>query len=105
MKVDKLVRNNIPSLIVDSGKKCTIRKAKEKELESYLHHKLCEEVNELLSAKTKDELMEEIADVQTVLEEIASINDIQFKTNDMKIIKKNAKGDFSKHIILMEVSD
>ena len=64
MKVyDKLVRDRIPEIIEESGKKCEVEVVSNEIALEYLYKKLGEEIDELLSDKNVDE----IADVMEVL--------------------------------------
>ena len=106
MKYDKLVRDKIPEIIAKTGKKCIVRTAGPTEYKDYLFKKIIEEVEELRAASTIDNVKEEVADVFTVLCEICKINNISFaETVTNQIAKETKNGNFSKHIILMEVLD
>ena len=64
---NKLVRDNIPDIIKASGKRPNYRRLSPAEREQALLAKLVEEVNELLKAETREEVIEELADIQTLL--------------------------------------
>ena len=64
---NKLVRNNIPKIIKDSGKVPITRILSDNEFKEELKKKLVEEANEVLNSKSEDELVKEIVDVQTLL--------------------------------------
>ena len=98
---NKLIRDKIPEIIKKSGKKCKTSILDDVSFNICLLNKLIEESNELQSAKTKEEIIEELADVYEVLEAFIQHNNID--NNDiMKIkIKKGAtKGLFNKKIFL-----
>lgn len=106
MKYDKLVRNNIPEIIEKTGKKCIVKAAAGDEINTYLHKKFIEEVEELCNATTKEDQIEEMADILSVLREFCRINKLLFADAVYKQLAKDTeKGDFSKHIILIEVID
>lgn len=48
---DKIIRDNIPTIIENSGSKCEIEIVSDEEALSYLYMKLIEEVNEFLESK------------------------------------------------------
>lgn len=65
--VGKLVRDYIPSIIAESGKSCKWRIAMDTEEQALLlARKLREEVMELTEAYTRDDVIEEIADIHEV---------------------------------------
>ncbi len=100
----KLVRDFIPNIIEKSGRKPIFHIAESLEYKNLLMNKLVEEVNELIEAnisKSKEENMEEIADIFEVIEAICLLNSYNLK--DILKIKKQKQyinGSFSKKIIL-----
>lgn len=107
MKIyNKLVRDNIPSIIEKDNKKCNYHIAEEKEQLKYLISKLFEETLELAEAKTREEVLEEIADIEDVLEMIAlkhNLNETDIYTK--RLNKCNKNGWFKKFIILESVEE
>ena len=102
MKYDKLVRDEIPNIITDSGKSCRTVHAQDHEVERYLREKMVEELNEFMS----DPCPEELGDIMEVVEALAShfkIDMIQAKACQLR--KGIDRGGFSKGIILKEVYD
>ena len=103
MKVyNKLVRDNIPQIIEESGKKCEIRIVDKEEQYKLLEEKLKEEVNEFIEAKN----LEELADVMEVLVGLSkslgySEEDLMNKRQE----KKQQRGGFEKGIFLLSVDD
>lgn len=103
---NKLVRDNIPEIIKKEGKKCKYHIANSEEHIKLLKDKLQEEVNELLKAKTREEVLEEVADVIEVIEEIA--HQKNWTSNDVCIKRLNKyfkKGGFNKFIVLESVEE
>ena len=98
MKIyDKLVRDNIPQIIENSGNKCEVEIVSDKIALDYLYKKLQEEVDELL----EDKNLEEIADVVEVLFAIGrkygySEEDILNKRCE----KRDKSGGFENNIVL-----
>ncbi|MGV0834010.1 nucleoside triphosphate pyrophosphohydrolase [Mycolicibacterium thermoresistibile] len=68
----KLVRNRIPELIRDEGRKPRVRTLDHAEFRTALHAKLREEVDKLRGAVHRDAVLEEAADVLEVLTAIVS---------------------------------
>ena len=94
---NKLVRDNIEKEIIKSG--CTT-KSRVLDSQSYifeLKRKLIEEAAELCNTNIKDELLEEIADVQEIIDCI--LNEIGYSKKTMQKEQKrknDKKGSFSK---------
>jgi predicted house-cleaning noncanonical NTP pyrophosphatase (MazG superfamily) len=103
---NKLVRDKIPAIIQADGKECTSRVLSEDEFCSALRNKLVEEASELHQAKTKEDLIEELADVYEVLEEILIHETIDIKEIQRARIHKNMdKGGFDERVYLIDVKD
>ena len=97
---DKIVRDNIPTIIENSGFKCEIEIVSDEEALSYLYIKLTEEVNEFLESKD----IYEIADVIEVL--YAICNKMKIPRDILEIIrqqKENENGGFNNNIVLKKV--
>jgi predicted house-cleaning noncanonical NTP pyrophosphatase (MazG superfamily) len=67
---NKLVRDNIPNIIEKNNQSCETEILNQKEFLLELKKKLIEESIELQSAKSIDEITEELADIYEVLEAI-----------------------------------
>ena len=103
---NKLVRDNIPNIIEGNGETSITRVLDEKEYRSELYKKLLEEANEVVNAKNKEDVLEELADVLEVLISIAeleskSLNDVIEIANQ----KRLKRGGFKKRIFLEETHD
>ena len=97
---DKIVRDNIPTIIGNSGSKCEIEIVSDEEALSYLYMKLTEEVNEFLESKD----IYEIADVIEVLYAICDKMKIPRTTLETaRQQKENKNGGFEDNIILKKV--
>ena len=107
MKVyNKLVRDKIPEIIKEKGKTANYRILNDEEYRQALKDKLVEEVNEFLSAKTKEEMIEELADVNEVLFRIKVVENIDFNYFRYIQAKKEVeKGNFRKKYFLESVED
>lgn len=98
---NKLVRDNIPTIIANNGEESVTRVLEEDEYRTELYKKLLEEANEVISSKTSDETIEELADVLEILKSIAELNgrtlDDVLKNANQKKLKR---GGFEKRIFL-----
>jgi predicted house-cleaning noncanonical NTP pyrophosphatase (MazG superfamily) len=93
----KLVRDNIPDIIVAQGKNPNTYVASEKEYKQKLYAKLEEEVAEFIH----DETSEEIADILEVVFAICEYKQFSFKNIDqIRKEKLHIRGGFKKRIIL-----
>ena len=100
---NKLVRDNIPSILEESGKGYAGRTANDKdEFFAKLKEKLQEEVNEFFEAPSAEEL----ADIQEVLDALAfSVGSNAAEVATIKEEKANARGRFYTGYILEMVED
>ncbi|MFA5925840.1 MAG: nucleoside triphosphate pyrophosphohydrolase [Parcubacteria group bacterium] len=102
----KLIRDNIPKEMLRAGAKFEVRKLGKKDFEKELLKKVGEEASGLLAAKNKKEIIEELADVLDVTEEIRRY----WKINPARIREKqkeNArrKGGFKEKTYLVWSED
>lgn len=102
----KLIRDRIPKKIERSGGAYLIRRMKRKEFERELLKKAGEEASALPVAKSRTELISELADVIDVIEEIRRAKKIKSRE-----IQKNRrdnfrnKGGFKKQLYLVWAED
>src|SRR3989344_1886111 len=103
---NKLVRDRIPDIITRHGAEYEIKRLSKVDFEKELLKKVAEEASGLLSAKTKEELISEIADVLAVIEEIKKLKKIT-PAQITKALKANytKKGGFKKKLFLTWSSD
>ena len=101
MKVyNKLVRDNIPDIILKDNELPTTRILSDEEYIQELNKKLMEEVNEYLS----DNNIEEMVDILEVIRTILDYNNISYDDIEEKRIKKAKKrGAFKEKIFLEKV--
>ena len=102
---NKLVRDNIPQIIVDNGEKPYTRTLSEDEYRKELEKKLYEEYQEVLESKGKDRI-EELADMLEIIKCLAelegkSINDVVEKCDE----KRLKRGSFNNRTFLEKTSD
>ena len=107
MKVyNKLIRDNIPKIIQDAGKKCSTRILDQEEYLVELRKKLIEESSELVASKTIQEVIEEMADIYELLETILIEEKIDLLEIKKRRIQKNMeKGSFEEKVFLKNVSE
>jgi len=99
---DKLVRDNIPKLIEESGRKYTSRILDEKEYFNALLDKIVEEIEEYRISDNE----EEIADIYEVLDCLVELKDYEPMHIDyLQLIKREARGSFKDRILLIDVED
>lgn len=103
-KYNKLVRDNIPDIIRANGEVPITRRLRASEYKKELLKKLVEEAREVVSAKGKEDLVKELADVQEVLISLYAVFDIA-RSDVTSIAKKRRKerGGFVKRIFLKNV--
>jgi predicted house-cleaning noncanonical NTP pyrophosphatase (MazG superfamily) len=98
----KLVRNQIPEIIEESGKSCTHHLADLLELKSRLYEKMHEELDEFVEVPS----LEEAADMYEVLRTIVWVHNMSMEDVIMTAESKRQKrGGFSDGVILERVFD
>lgn len=103
---NKLVRDDIPRIIEETGKSCRIRILEDEEYTKELKSKLLEEVNEYLSAKDSNEALEELADVLEVIGALTAVHGYSMEEADTLRAKKAEKrGGFRERVYLIDVDD
>ena len=103
MKVyNKLVRDNIPSIMSSQGKNYRTHVASEEEYKIKLKEKLLEEVNEFFENPCLEELAD-IFEVFTALVEALGYS--QDELADCMATKADTNGEFENRIILESVED
>lgn len=97
---DKLVRDLIPQIIEQSGKKCEVEVIEKEEIQFRLEEKMIEEFNEYL----EDKNLEELADMMEVIFGLA--HQLGYKEEEL-MAKRNEKlaqrGGFKEGIVLKKV--
>ena len=102
IKHNKLVRDNIPDIILGDGKTCSTRTLDEEEMINALQDKLKEEAQEF----ALDANPEELADILEVV--FASGELLGYNAEDLEAIrlrKQQSNGGYSKRIFLIEVHE
>lgn len=97
MEFNKLVRDNIPEIIISKGETPITHIAEEKEYEEALTRKLHEEVGEFLENTS----VYEAADILEVLHAICALRGVNLTTLEhVRQKKTEERGGFKKRIIL-----
>ena len=95
---NKLVRDNIPEIMVANGAKPVTRVLDEQEYLQELNKKLLEEVNEYL----QDGNIQELADIQEVMNAILNAKGVsQAEFEEIRTEKVKKRGAFNKRIYLI----
>lgn len=98
---NKLVRDNIPTIIEEQGKKPITEKIRnDEEYLEYLGKKLVEESKEYCESKQ----LEELIDLMEIISSILNLEGIAFSEFEKKrLTKKRERGGFEKKILLLKV--
>ena len=98
-KYNKVVRDKIPEIIAESGKKSNIKHLDDESFLAELEKKLSEEVNEYTESKD----VEELADLLEVIYRISELRGVNSDELD-KIRKEKAKerGKFDSNLFLID---
>ena len=102
IKYDKLIRDKIPEIIEQSGKKCIVEAMDNDTYIEYLGQKL----NEELAEYHQDKSIEELADLLEVIYAVAvargcSVEDLE----RIRVEKAEKRGAFEKRLLLKSVSE
>lgn len=101
---NKLVRDNIPEIIIETGRKPITKILNDNEYKKELEKKLLEEYNEVLRAKTSEEKVEELADMLEIIESLANLeNKKLYDIIEIAKEKKLKNGGFEKKIYLEKI--
>lgn len=103
-QIYKLVRDKIPQLIEDSGRRAVFSTLIKEDRREALRNKLNEEVDELHAAKEPEEILEEIADIYEVL--MAMVYEAGYIDADLFLKakqKKREKGSFDGFVFLEKI--
>ena len=103
---EKLIRDRIPALAAAQGRSLPLRTADPSEMARLLGLKLVEETHEVLGAigtgRTPD-VLDELADLQTVIDEIAAQHGLSRQDVERRAADKRAqRGGFDQRLVLRE---
>ena len=100
-KFNKLVRDEIVYQILKSGDLPKYRYLEEDEFLKKLKAKMLEEVEELCNATKNKEMIEELADISELVDELMKLRNIKKKElKSCQINKKRKNGGFGKRIFI-----
>ena len=102
----KLIRDKIPQIIIKNKAIPKILKLNDKQFRIALKEKLVEEAREVLEAKTKEEVLNELSDVLQLIESIAENNNLSLvEIKKQKEKKKQERGSYKKKLLLEYVDE
>jgi predicted house-cleaning noncanonical NTP pyrophosphatase (MazG superfamily) len=110
-KYAKLVRDNIPGWHRESGHTVNGRQLTGKELLEALIEKLHEETDEVSGAMSRNELIEEIGDVQQIINDILATQNIAQSELEQSIQKKTGRkggflrGEYIESVVIPDEND
>lgn len=94
-KVDKLVRDRVPSIMDSHNIDIKARYMETEEFIVRLKDKLVEEAKEVVSTQTSQELVEELCDVWEVFRALLHVHDLSMDQIEKQcLLKKESKGAF-----------
>ena len=103
---EKLIRDRIPAIAAAEGRSLAVRTASPAEMARLLGLKLVEETHEVLDALgagRTPELLDELADLQTVIDEIAAQHGLSRQDIEHRVTRKRAqRGGFSERLVLQQ---
>lgn len=99
----KLVRDRIPEIIKkEDGREVPVEVLNDSDFEQRLKQKTIEEATELANSKSDDHLLEEIADLRELLDEIEKLKGFTKEQVQRVQAEKRAKrGGFSKRLLML----
>ena len=103
---NKLIRDNIPEKIVKGGGEFEVRELKDEEYQQEPLKKIAEEAGGLSRSRTKEDFLDELADLYAVIEALKKLEGIT-EEEVVKAIEDNRlrKGGFDKKLFLHWSSD
>jgi predicted house-cleaning noncanonical NTP pyrophosphatase (MazG superfamily) len=103
---NKLVWDNVPDIIREKGKECEVRVLSDEEFEIELMKKVEEEASALPETASRQELIDELADIVTVIEYIKARKNItELELADALERHVHKRGRFEKKLFLVWSSD
>ncbi len=103
---NKLVRDLIPQVIEASGKTCRTRVLEKEEYLASIKVKMQEEALEFQKASTREEAVEELADILELVHAAIHVYGVSYEQLEQKRIQKRLyRGGFSEGIYLIDVEE
>ena len=104
MSYRKLVRDKIPEIIKNTGENPITKILNDNEYKIELEKKLLEECHEVINAKTKEDRLEELADLLEVMLSLSKTQNNNLEDIiDVCKTKRLKRGGFDKKIYLIDV--
>jgi predicted house-cleaning noncanonical NTP pyrophosphatase (MazG superfamily) len=97
----KLIRDKIPEIIKTAGKTPAVTVLGEKDFKKFLKIKMVEEAEELVEAESRDDILNELCDVEELV--LAIVKNFGFSSSELEKAreKKNLeRGGFEKKLFL-----
>lgn len=105
-KYNKLVRDKIPNIIEENGKRCNVVALDAYEYKKALEAKLHEELEEYSTATDADHSLEELADLMEVIHALAEVHGSNLvKLEEIRLKKAQERGSFKSRLLLVDVED
>lgn len=106
VKYNKLVRDRIPQVIEEDGDECQYEQLGEEEYRSMLREKFIEEAKELIAAEGREEILNELADFEELIDAVQELEQISPEdVGKKKSQKHEERGGFTKRIKLISVKE
>lgn len=103
---NKLVRDKIPKIIENSGRKTIIKKLSEEEYYLELKKKSFEEIEEYIKADNLEDSIEELADLLEIIHALSAYHGTTIdRIEEVRRNKLDQRGSFKKRIFLVSVED
>ncbi|WP_226641527.1 nucleoside triphosphate pyrophosphohydrolase [Mesobacillus subterraneus] len=103
---NKLVRDRIPEVVENTGKKFSTRILDETEYIEQLKKKAYEELDEYVNTDNKKDAIEELADLLEIIHTLAEYHDSSIdEIEEVRKLKAEKRGGFKEKIFLIEVED
>lgn len=103
---NKLVRDRIPEVIKNTGKKFKTRILNTEEYITELKNKSFEELEEYVNTNNDEDAVEELADLLEIIHALAEYHGASIETvEEVRKQKAEKRGGFKEKIFLIEVED
>ena len=103
VKYNKLIRDKIPEIIKKSGWTPFIKTLDKKRFPKEIKKKILEEGKELMKAKNKKDIIDEIVDIQELLDILVfEIKTTKTEIKKQQKIKNKKRGGFKKRLFLIK---
>lgn len=103
---NKLVRDKIPEIIESNGKEFTKKILSDEEFITELKNKSYEELEEYCDAETREDALEELADLMEIVHAFAKFHGTTLEeVEEIRRKKAERRGVFDEKIFLIKVED